>query len=188
MISRRLQFATIALAASLFGSRVAATDGWSDAGSGLRINTPPGYAIHPMSLSPPFAVRVAVKEATDHDTGCQVAFEPLPQNARLSQADINRIASEPDWRERARWSIATFSDVSEEQPYSQDGIVGVSMIAEMKSTFAAPDRAKALRNFMAILETPKGRTTIVCTAEKEKFDGRRAAFLDVARGVEPPGR
>jgi hypothetical protein len=187
MISARLQFAAIVLLSSLFASRaVTAAEPWSDAGSGLRINPPTGYAIHPMNLTAPFTVRVAVKQPGDRDTGCQVAFEPLPQNARLTQADINQITSEPDWRERARWSIATFSDVSEEQPYSQSGIVGVSMIAEMKPTFAAPDRAKALRNFMAILETPKGRTTVICTAEKEEFDSRRPAFLDVVHGVDPP--
>jgi hypothetical protein len=187
MISSRLQFAALMLIVGLFASRrIAAAEPWSDAESGLRVNPPPGYAVRPMSPTAPFSVRVSVKEAADHDTGCQVAFEALPQNARLSQAEINQIAGEPDWRERARWSIAAFSDVSEEQPYYQSGIIGVSLIAEMKPTFAAPDRAKALRNFMAILETPKGRTTIVCTAEKETFESRRAAFLDVVHGIEPP--
>lgn len=178
------------LAAALFTlwllPSLAAAEPWSDAGSGLRITPPADYAVSPMSISPPFTVRVAVRQPAEHDTGCQVAFEPLPQNARLSQAEINRITGEPDWRERARWSIATFSDVSEQQPYSQSGIVGLSLVAEIKPTFAAPDRAKSLRNFMAILETPKGRTTTVCTAEKENFDRRRGAFLDVVRGVEPP--
>jgi hypothetical protein len=187
MISSRLQLAAIVFVSVHFASCEAiAAEPWSDAESGLRIKPPPGYTVRQLSLAAPFTVRVAAKEPGDRDTGCQVAFEPLPQNARLSQADINRIASEPDWRERARWSIATFSDVSEEQPYLQSGIVGVSLIAEMKPTFAAPDRAKALRNFMAILETPKGRTTVVCTAEKEQFESRRAAFLDVVHGVEPP--
>jgi hypothetical protein len=185
MISSRLQFAAVML--GLFASRgIAAAEPWSDAESGLRVSPPPGYTVRPMGPTAPFSVRVSVKESGDHDTGCQVAFEALPQNARLSQAQINQIASEPDWRERARWSIAAFSDVSDEQAYSQSGIVGVSLIAEMKPTFAAPDRAKALRNLMAILETPKGRTTIVCTAEKEKFEERRAAFRDVVHGVEPP--
>jgi hypothetical protein len=189
MLLSRLQFAAVAPVAWLLTSLgLAAAEPWSDAGSGLRINPPSDYAVRPMSPTAPFSVRVAVKEPGDRDTGCQVAFEALPQNARLSQTEINRIASEPDWRERARWSIAAFSDVSEEQPYHQSDIIGVSLIAEMKPTFAAPDRAKALRNFMAILETPKGRTTIVCTAEKEKFESRRAAFLDVVQGVEPPRR
>jgi hypothetical protein len=165
---------------------LAAAEPWSDAESGLRITPPSDYAVSPMSISPPFTVRVAVRQPVERDTGCQVTFEPLPQNARLSQAEINRITSEPDWRERARWSIAGFSDVSEEQRYSQSGIVGLSLVAEIKPAFAAPERAKSLRNFMAILETPKGRTTTVCTAEKEKFDSRRGAFLEVVHGVEPP--
>ncbi|WBL81353.1 hypothetical protein I3J27_13335 [Bradyrhizobium xenonodulans] len=186
MISVRLQYAAIVVASQLAALGHAAAETWSDAASGLRINPPAGYTVHPMSLTAPFSVRASVKEPGDRDTGCQVAFEPLPQNARLSQADINRIAGDADWRERARWSIAAFSNVSEEQPYTQSGIVGVSMIAEMKPTFAAPDRAKALRNFMAILETAKGRTTIICTAEKEAFEHRRAAFLEAAHGVEPP--
>jgi hypothetical protein len=187
MLSSYLRLAATMLVTVHFAScEATAAEPWSDAESGLRIKPPPGYAVQAMSLAAPFTVRVAVREPGDRDTGCQVAFEPLPQNARLSQADINRIASEPDWRERARWSIATFSDVSEEQPYLQSGIVGVSLIAEMKPTFAAPERAKALRNYMAILETPKGRTTVVCTAEKEQFESRRAEFLDVVHGVEPP--
>lgn len=164
----------------------AAADPWSDDRSGLRVDPPAGYAVTALASSPPFTVRVAVKEAGDRDTGCQVAFEPLPQNARLTQAEINKIAGEPDWRERARWSIISFSDVSEEQAYSQDGISGLSLVAEMKPSFAAPDRAKNLRHFMTVLETPKGRTTTVCTAEKANFEARRTGFLEVVRGVEPP--
>jgi hypothetical protein len=187
MLSSRLRFAAIAPLAWLLASLgTAAAEPWSDAASGLRVDPPAGYTVHPMSLTPPFAVRAAVKQSDDRDTGCQVAFEPLPQNARLSQAEINDMTIEPGWGERARGSIAAFSDVSEEQPYHQSGITGLSLVAQLKPTFAAPDRAKALRNLMVILETPKGRTTIVCTADKAAFESRRAAFLDVVHGVEPP--
>jgi hypothetical protein len=30
-----------------------------------------------------------VKKPDDKDTGCRVAFQPVPQNARLTQDDIN---------------------------------------------------------------------------------------------------
>jgi hypothetical protein len=187
MTSFRLRRAVAVLFAWLLTSLgLAAAEPWSDAGSGLRVNPPPGYAVHPMSPTPPFAVRVAVTQPDDRDTGCQVTFEALPENAILSQAQINQIASKPDWRERARRSVAAFSYVMDVQPYYQSGITGLTLVADMKATLEAPDWDKASRHFMAILETPKGRTTIACTAEKENFDSRRAKFLDVVRGVEPP--
>ena len=50
MISSRLQFAATLLVASLFTTRgVIAAEPWLDVGSGLQVNPPSGYAVHPMT-------------------------------------------------------------------------------------------------------------------------------------------
>lgn len=159
-----------------------------DAASGLAVNPPPGYEASVMPASAPQQARFQVKKAEDRDTGCQVAFTPAPQNAQLSQAQINALTASPGWQEIARKTLtSTIYDVVSAERFDHDAATtGFAMTADFKPDPRLPPRSREIRSFFVILETPKGRTTTVCVGEKASFATRQAEFMAVARGATPP--
>jgi hypothetical protein len=157
-----------------------------DASTGLAIDPPEGYAARAIGPTPTFVVRFEVKKSSDGDTGCQVAFTPLPQNAELKQSDINEIVEGQRWLDLARATVAMNYDVSATEHFSVNGIGGVAMIGDFKSRPGLPARAQDVRTLFMLVETPKGRTTTVCVGEKQNFGARRAEFERVARSVSVP--
>src|SRR5262245_10361514 len=59
----------------------ARADELRDEASGLTVVAPDGYSVARLTPTETFTARFAVKRPDDRDTGCQVAFTPLPQNA-----------------------------------------------------------------------------------------------------------
>lgn len=157
-----------------------------DDSTGLSIDPPEGYGARALGPTPTFIVRFEVKKPSDRDTGCQVAFTPLPQNAELKQSDINDIIEGQRWRDLARATVAINYDVSATERFNVNGIGGVAMIGDFKSRPGLPARAQDVRTLFMLVETPKGRTSTICVGDKQNFDARRAEFESVARSVVPP--
>lgn len=128
-------------------------------------------------------MRFEVKKPSDRDTGCQVAFTPLPQNAELKQSDINTILEGQRWLDLARATVTMNYDVSATDRFNVEGIGGVAMVGDLKSRPGLPARAQDVRTLFLLIETPKGRTTTICVGEKQNFSERRAEFEMVARSV-----
>lgn len=168
------------------GIPAAAAEPLADAGSGLAVDPPAGYTA---SVAPPLGpnpVRFEVKKADDKDTGCQVAFAPAPQNADLTQREINDIAGSPEWVDLSRSTIALLYDVRSAGSFEHAGVRGISMVADFKAKPDIPARALEIRTIFYILETPKGRTTTVCVGERATFEARKPEFEAVMRGVTLP--
>ncbi|WP_159997840.1 hypothetical protein [Roseomonas sp. 18066] len=158
-----------------------------DAASGLTVNPPPGYEASVMPPTGPQTARFQIRRGDDRDTGCQTAFTPAPQNAQLSQAQINQLALSPGWQEIARKTLtSTIYDILSAERFDLDGLTGLQMIADFKADPRLPPRSRELRSYFVILETPKGRTSTVCVGEKASFATRQAEFVAVARGASPP--
>ena len=157
-----------------------------DESTGLAIDPPEGYIARTLGSTPTFVVRFEVKKPSDRDTGCQVAFTPLPQNAELKQSEINEIIEGQRWLDLARATVAINYDVSATERFNVNGIGGVAMIGDFKSRPGLPARAQDVRTLFMLIETPKGRTTTICVGEKQNFDARRAEFELLARSVWPP--
>ena len=157
-----------------------------DESTGLSIDPPEGYIARALGPTPTFVVRFEVKKPSDRDTGCQVAFTPLPQNAELKQGDINEIVEGQRWLDLARATVAINYDVSATERFNVNGIGGVAMIGDFKSRPGLPARAQDVRTLFMLIETPKGRTTTICVGEKQGFTERRAEFELVARSVLAP--
>jgi hypothetical protein len=164
----------------------AAAEPLRDESTGLAIDPPEGYIARTIAPTPTFVVRFEVKKPSDRDTGCQVAFTPLPQNAELKQSEINDIVEGPRWIDLARAAVAINYDVSATDPFNVNGIGGVAMIGDFKSRPGLPARAQDVRTLFMLVETPKGRTTTICVGEKQNFDASRAEFERVARSAAPP--
>ncbi|MDJ0389877.1 hypothetical protein QMO56_17355 [Roseomonas sp. E05] len=131
--------------------------------------------------------RFTLRRPEDQDTGCTLAYVPAPQNALYSQNQINTRTRLPGWQAIERTRLAAIYDVQEQSLFEQRGVTGVQMVADLRPRPGLPARAQAVRSFFAIMETPRGRTTLVCVAEKAGFAARRAEFEAVLRGLAPPG-
>ena len=157
-----------------------------DAATGLSVDPPPGYNAAAVPPSGAQAARFALRRSDDQDTGCQLAYVSAPQNAGLTQAQINDLTRTPALQGVARARLSPVYDVREQSLFEHGGILRVTLVADLRPRDGLPARALALRSFFAILETPRGRTTMVCVADKTLFPARRAEFEAIARGIAPP--
>jgi hypothetical protein len=151
--------------------------------SGLTVVPPAGYSASQVA---PTETRISVKKPSDRDTGCQVAFTPMPRNAAYTQDEINRLTATRQWLDLARATITLNYDVLDIAPFAQGDIRGVEFVGDLKQRPGIPPRSQDIRTLFFLLETPKGRTTTVCVGEKASFDARRIEFDAVAHGVTPP--
>lgn len=174
------------LLATLSAVPPAAAQPLRDAATGLAVDPPPGYAASPMAMQGAQQARMAVRRPQDTDTGCQVAFVPAPQNESLRQDDLNRLARAPGWRRVLMATLQPLYNVISVEGFAQGAVEGVLLVAELRPRPELPQRGQELRTLFAIVETPRGRTTTVCTEEKPRFATRRSEFEAVARGVAPP--
>ncbi len=163
----------------------AAADPVRDDATGLSVQAPPGYEARKTEGDPRYAAVYAVQKSGEEDTGCKVAFQPAPQNAELTQADINAFTQKKEWTDLIKATLALRYDVASVTPFEQSGLAGAAVVADFKPVEGAPQTA-AVRSYLVLLDTPKGRTTVVCVGDKASFDARRAEFEAIARAVSPP--
>jgi hypothetical protein len=157
-----------------------------DDATGLTVAPPEGYSATWMAPLRGFLVRFSVRKPTDRDTGCEVAFEPLPENATLSQEELNHVADSQQWRDMSRAAMTVNYDVIETAPVVFGDIHGVVLVGDARPRPSFPARIQEVRTLAFLLETPKGRTTVACVGEKTDFEARRTEFEAVAHGVTPP--
>ena len=157
-----------------------------DDASGLTVVPPEGYSAGKLTPTETFTARFAVKKPDDRDTGCQVAFTPLPQNAAYTQDQLNGVMASRLWLDLARATLTLNYNVIDEAPFAQGDIHGLMLVGDLKQRPGIPPRSQDVRTLFFILETPKGRTTTVCVGEKTNFDVRRSEFEAVVHGVTLP--
>lgn len=156
-----------------------------DEASGLVITAPAGYTAQKIDGGYRYAASYAVRKADPNDPGCRVGFQVSPQNAGLSQAEINAFTAKPEWNDLIKATLALYYDVLSVQPFEQDGLSGAAVVGDIKPVEGQPTLGEA-RSYFVLLDTPKGRTTVVCVAGRAQFDARRPEFEAVARSVQPP--
>jgi hypothetical protein len=158
----------------------------SDPATGLVITPPPGYAARIIAPTGNYTVAFDVKKPDDKDTGCRVAFQPVPQNGRLTQDDINAFTATPEWPDLVRTTLSRLYEIISLVPFEHAGVRGAVVVGDFQLPPNAPPRAGEIRSWLALLETPKGRTSVACVAEKTSFDARRGEFDAVTHAVTLP--
>lgn len=159
----------------------------TDTASGLSVTPPPGFTAELAQPRPRYQADIAVRRAEDRKgMGCRVGFQSAPQNNKLTQNEINDQVSKPEWSNLIRATMELVYDVKSIEAFEHDGIKGATVIALIKPRDGLPPEAADIRNVLTMLETPKGRTNVVCVDFKDTFDARRAEFERVVRGVKPP--
>lgn len=159
----------------------------TDTASGLSATPPPGYTAELSQPRPRYVADISVRRAEDRPgMGCRVGFQSAPQNNSLTQAQINEQSAKPEWRNLIRATMELIYNVTSIDSFEHDGIKGAVVIALIKPRDGLPPEAADIRNFLVMLETPKGRTNIVCVALKDSFETRRSEFEQVVRGATAP--
>lgn len=177
---------TLAVLALMVVSSSAMAETYLDDATGLALTPPDQFVVTRAPPAPPHTVRLVVADRSGGQGSCQVAFEPLPANETMTQDAVNAVTATPQWQERARMAVASFATVSTLDSYSQDGIVGLIAVLDPSGTANLDPAVGGQRHLLAVLETPKGRTTTICSAKSEEFDQRRPVFEAIIRGVKPP--
>ena len=179
---RILPFAVLAVPAWAQAQIVPMTD----KATGLTLAPPPGYTARRVTPNRGQAVRFEVKTPADTDTGCQVAYSPAPQNNRFSQTELDTVIRGTEWQETARSAIAGLYDVKDSTVLDAKGRAAFVMVADFQERPQLPARARDMRTFFAIQETPRGRISTVCVGERLSFEARRAEFAAIATGATLP--
>ena len=161
----------------------------TDEASGLSIQLPAGYTV---TKAPPrprqdvvFTIRSEANRpvAKNRDGSlCGLAFSNATANASLSQEEINETVRKPEWRNVAKATLETVFDVKRMDGITLNGIEGMAIQTAPKASL--PDQDVFMH--MSILETPKGRTTLVCVTDKANAQAALPVFESFRAGVQPP--
>ncbi len=145
---------------------------FSDPASGFGI-APPAPFVAEATSRRQFDVGVGVKSTTGKPAPagtapyvCEAGFKAAPQNNSLSRAEINAQMDKPEWANLIRATIELAFNVTAQQRFTLQGFRGVELRGSPK---AGPGHENA-RMFMSMVETPKGRVTMVCVTERNGFE------------------
>lgn len=181
---RPASFLALGLLAGTTGAAFAAP--LRDAASGLAVNPPPGYVAKAEEPGQRNVARFSIQRPGERETGCQVAYTPAPQNAGLNQSQINATISQPHWQEAARSALGPIYDITTSGTADYGPLRALVMVGDIKPRPQLPPRAAQIRTYFTIMETPRGRTSMVCVADKTDFDARVPEFEMTARGITAP--
>lgn len=161
-----------------------------DEATGLSVTPPPGYAARKAEGDPRYAAVYAVQKSGEDDTGCKIAFQPTAPaggaaEPALTQDDINAFTRKKEWTDLVRATLALRYDVASVDPFDNNGLSGAAVVADFKPV-EGEAKPPDVRSYLVVIDTPKGRTTIVCVGDKAGFAGRKAEFEAIARSVAPP--
>jgi hypothetical protein len=155
-----------------------------------------GFAVrpqHPFVVTPAMHRSFDVGVAVDDSSGripiagagehlCQAGFKAAPQNAELSQAEINAFVRRPEWKNVVK---ATFGLAFEMMAIRNVRVAGVGGV-EIEARPKFGPNAKDARAYATILETPKGRVSLVCVTTAEAYRSAKLAFRAIRNTVTPP--
>jgi hypothetical protein len=170
----------------LLSSAFAAAQSVSDLQTGLAVTPPAGYTAKSAPSRGRNTAVIDVKRNNDRDTGCRVAFQPNAQDRSLSQAEINELVGTPERRAVIESTLGSLYQVAAVDQVEHAGVRGSVATATLKPLPGMPARASDMISVFYLLETPTGRTIIVCVSEKQASIQRRNEFDAVLRGVTLP--
>jgi hypothetical protein len=104
----------------------------------------------------------------------------------MSQAQINSITSMPAWQEQVGSTLGSLYNVQALASFTHAGVSGASVIATLRSFPGVPSRDSEMMTQFLMFETARGRTMVVCVAEKGSFPARQIEFEALARGLVLP--
>jgi hypothetical protein len=157
-----------------------------DGATGLTVDPPPGYVARAEAPDRQHSARLSVRRGGETATGCEIGFSAVAANARRSQPEINAMIGSPAGQQAGRSLLEPVYNVTETATVQLGNVAALLFLARFKPHRKLPVEAQRIRTLFAILETPRGRTSIVCAAEEADFASRRPEFEAVVRGTAVP--
>jgi hypothetical protein len=161
-----------------------------DPDTGLKVELPSGFTVEMSSQqSPEYEAQIGVKTVSGEppiagtgDYLCEAGFASAPQNAGLTQAQINAALSKPGWSEMAQNTMSAVFTFTRTERFELAGATGYEFVATPR---LGPD-AENVRVVLFMLETPRGRTVLSCATFADKLKGALPVFRTIRDGVTPP--
>jgi hypothetical protein len=162
---------------------------FDDPGSGFAVNPPAPFVTEQTSNRRQFDVGVGINSKTGtpsvKGTGthvCEAGFKAAPQNASLSIAEINKLTDTKERQQQVRGIIEFAFAISSQRTFTMQGVRGLEFQGQPK---LGPDAENA-RMFMSMIETPKGRVTIVCVTSRAEFNKALPQFRAIRASITLP--
>ena len=172
----------------LMPSSLMAQGSFSDPSTGFGITVAAPFTVEPASRRQ-FDVGIGVKSSTGLPrivgTGqfvCEAGFKAASQNNDLTRQEINAFVLKPEWRKLARAAIELAFTVTSERTFMLEGFRGLEYHARPKLGPGAED----VRTLMSIVETSKGRMTILCLTDRRSFQASLPTFRSLRNAVTLP--
>jgi hypothetical protein len=182
----KLPAALIALIA--FQNSLKAQGSFTDPVTGFGITVRAPFTVEPTSRRQ-FDVGIGVKSSTGLPplvgTGqyvCEAGFKAASQNNDLTRTEINAFVQKPEWRKVARAVIELGFTVTSERTFMLSGFRGIEYHARPKFGPGAEE----VRGLVSMVETSRGRTTVLCLTDRRAFQRSLATFRSLRSAVIIP--
>lgn len=113
---------------------------------------------------------------------CGVAFKAAPANAELTQDQINTLVSASEWMAGAKVKMSAVFEFTSERLVELAGVTGAEFWARPKMG----PRSAETSIYLAMFETPKGRTTMSCATLLAKTDEAKPHFAAIRNSITLP--
>ncbi len=157
-----------------------------DEETGLSVEPPAPFEAAAGKPRPNYDIVVTIRSTTGKPTAagsdgnvCGVAYKQAPQNASLSQADINERLTKPEWMEVIKAPFQAWSTIERTEVFEQDGAKGVEFTVAPK---AGPNH-ESVRMYLALWETPKGRVVVSCAIKADELPQALAELQSIRRAT-----
>ena len=184
MARERISLCATGLAMLLACTRTSAAQTVLDPKTGLTVTPPPSYQATNSPARGRYSAVIDVKRSGERDTGCKVAFQPMPQN--FTQAQMNQMVDAPERRAVIENTLGMLYQVLSVETFEHAGVRGSAATASFKQLPGLPSQSAEMINLFYLLETPAGRTLTVCLSDKNTFEQRKPEFEAVMRSLKLP--
>ncbi|WEK04885.1 MAG: hypothetical protein P0Y65_01110 [Candidatus Devosia phytovorans] len=158
--------------------------------TGFAVELPDDFIVDPdVPQQPQYDILVGINPASGDpapaDTNpyvCQAGFQRIPANQGLRQKQINALASDDNWVWQVAATFEPLMEIDSVENFKHAGIVGVQFVTTPK---IGPGAENA-RLVMTMMETPKGRTVLTCTATADGIWPALPVFERIRDGLLPP--
>jgi hypothetical protein len=161
---------------------------FSDSTTGFAIRPPAGFTTQQTNRRQ-FDVGVGITSITGEPAAagtspyvCEAGFKAAASNNSLTVEEINAFVDKPEWLKIIRSTFELMGTVTSEERFTQENYRGVELQVTPK---AGPDAAN-VRMFVAIMETAKGRTTMVCNTTSKDIDKGLPQFRAIRSSLTLP--
>jgi hypothetical protein len=161
----------------------------TDPATGFGIRPPAPFVAEQTTNRRQFDVGIGVKSATGAPapagTGtyvCEAGFKAAAQNNAMSREEINAFMDKPEWVNIARATMELAFSISAQQRFTLEGYRGI----EFRGRPKAGPGAENVRMFMSIVETAKGRTSMICVTDRVVYSKALPQFRAIRATINLP--